>query len=43
MSDLSCLVSTNDDTEYLGKNKGWLKMKLFFVLRNEVDFDEVEK
>lgn len=39
MSDMSCLISKDDSDVYFGKDKGWLKMKLFFMLRREVDVD----
>lgn len=36
---MSCLLCKNDNDVYFGRNKGWLKMKLFFMLRDEVDIE----
>lgn len=40
VEDLSCLVSRNDDGVYTGYTTGWIEMKLFFVLRREVNVVE---
>lgn len=40
MEDMSCLMSRNNDDVYIGYDKGWIKMKLFFVLRREVNVVE---
>ncbi|CRL07015.1 CLUMA_CG020008, isoform A [Clunio marinus] len=40
LKDMSCMISRDDSDEYIAYDKGWLKMKIFFVLRNEVNVEE---